>query len=152
MLLQSCRMRAPDRKKHSPWWDIQPALFQLLLPGTHRVLVNHSNQARSRNVPSKQMAAAAGSQETTGFGFFSPWCVGVDSVSRQKSKWLSFLSFFSKGDMSVFIYLWDRLPFTRESLPLTSNCWTLCNTCRFLLSQAVVQWPLHAFSYSWPLR
>lgn len=68
MLLQSCRMRAPN-KKYSACWDIQSALFKLLLLGTHEVLVNYSNQPRNGNEPSKQMAATAGSQETT-FSFF----------------------------------------------------------------------------------
>lgn len=135
-------------KKYSACWDIQSALFKLLLLGTHEVLVNYSNQPMSRNVPSKQMAATAGSQETT--GFFS-WRVGVDSISRHKSKWLSALSFLSKGDMSTLIYLWDRLPFTIENLPLIYNWFTL-NTCRSFLSWAVMSGVLDAFSYISPLR
>lgn len=68
MLLQSCRMKAPN-KSCSACWDTQSALFKLLLLGTHEILVNYSNQPQSRNSPSKQMAVTAGSQETT-FPFF----------------------------------------------------------------------------------
>lgn len=133
MLLQSRRMRAPN-KKYSACWDMQSALFKLLLLGTHEVLVNYSNQPMSRNVPSKQMAATAGSQETT---FFFSWHVGVDSISRHKSKWLSVPSFLSEVDMSALIYLWERLPFTTENLPLIHNWFTL-NTCTCFLSWAVM--------------
>lgn len=71
MLLQSCRMRAPN-KSCSVCWATQSALFKLLLLGTHEVLVNYSNPPQSRNSPSKQMAATAGSQETT-FLFLMTW-------------------------------------------------------------------------------
>lgn len=73
MLLQSCRMRAPN-KSCSVCWDTQSALFKLLLLGTHEVLVNYSNQPQSRNSPSKQMAATAGSQETTFLFFMTCGC------------------------------------------------------------------------------
>lgn len=65
-LLQSCRIRAPN-KKYSACRDIQSAFIKLLSFGTHEVLVNYSKQPMRRNLPSKQMAATAGSQETTRF-------------------------------------------------------------------------------------
>lgn len=144
MLLQSCTMRVPNQKAAVLCWDTQSALFKLLLLGIHEVLVNYSNQPQSRNSPSKQMAATAGSQETT--FLLSSWRVGVDSISRHNSKWLSAPSLLSKGDMSALIYLWDRLPFTMENLPLI--------IIGLLLTLADLTFPqlLDAFNYSSPLK
>lgn len=78
--------------------------------------------------------------------FFSSWRVGVDSTSRHNSKWLSVPSFLSKGDVSVLIYLWDRLPFTVENLPLI--------LIALLLTLADLAFPklLGAFNYSFLSR
>lgn len=149
MLLQSCRISAPN-KKYSVCRDTQSALIKLLLLGTHEVPVNYSNQPMSKNLPSKQMAATAGSKENTGFFMMCGCWQHFKTISRP-SKRLSVLSFLSEGDMPALIYVWDRLPFTTENLPLIYNWFTL-NTCRAFLPWAVMWWFLNACSYSSFLR
>lgn len=138
LLLQSCRMRAPN--KSCSVCEIHSLLFSsyCCLAPMKSCWTTPTKPRAGILPPNRWLQLQAAKRPRFSFS----WCVGVDSISRHNSKWLSVLSFLSKGDVSVLIYLWDRLPSQWENLPLIK--------IGLLLTRADLAFPelLDAFNYS----